>query len=219
MMRIPWSRPGRELKYAEANAGCVYVSVKQKYSAWTLINAEHDTGKWAAIAHMCKRNAGLLIAEGLLSDSPTAQHCPASWEKNNIFFFSLIIWRGSQTAVVYLKFTCSTVNEEYSHCSDCKSQFGKVNVENMLLRGKECIRSMCGGRSNCSSVLLSVTYWSSGYASLAEYTLHPRVGPTRPKTMKRRWKGRVENPEARLYNMTITPCLGRNGLGREISLR
>jgi len=31
MMRIPWSRPARELKYVEAKAGCVYGNVKQKY--------------------------------------------------------------------------------------------------------------------------------------------------------------------------------------------
>lgn len=31
VMCIPWSSPGRELKYVEAKAGCVYVNVEQKY--------------------------------------------------------------------------------------------------------------------------------------------------------------------------------------------
>lgn len=31
MMRIPWSRPGGELKDVEAKAGSVYGNVEQKY--------------------------------------------------------------------------------------------------------------------------------------------------------------------------------------------
>lgn len=54
-MCIPWSRPGRELKYVEAKAGCVYGNVKQKYGTWTLISAEPDTGNWVMVSQVCER--------------------------------------------------------------------------------------------------------------------------------------------------------------------
>lgn len=54
-MCIPWSRPGRELKYVEAKAGCVYGDVKQKYGTWTLISAEPDTGNWVTVTQVHER--------------------------------------------------------------------------------------------------------------------------------------------------------------------
>lgn len=54
-MCIPWSRPGRELKYVEAKAGCVYGNVKQKYGTWTLISAEPDAGNWVTVTQVCEK--------------------------------------------------------------------------------------------------------------------------------------------------------------------
>lgn len=55
-MYIPWSRFGRELKYVEEKAGCVYVNVKQKYGAWTLIIVECDIENSLGIVQMCLIN-------------------------------------------------------------------------------------------------------------------------------------------------------------------
>lgn len=102
-MRIPRSRAGRALKYVEAKAGYVYVNVKQKYGTWTLINAECDTGKRAAIAQMCKRNACLLIVQDLVSklDSSTPDTVLLVGKENEFFFSSLSVGGRKQHSSIW----------------------------------------------------------------------------------------------------------------------